>query len=93
MAYTIVASSFAISARNWFAFSPLPSLELGLHFWEVLDRANRRVMEGDLEIAVTIARAFVPCLPSGVVRTAHQSALGMEMAYAWKPVDIIDLEQ
>lgn len=40
--------------RNRCTFALLPALELGFHFREVLDRADRRVVKRDLEIAITI---------------------------------------
>ncbi len=44
-------------ARKWFAFATLPAVELRFHFWDVLNRANRRVMERDLEIPIPNAYA------------------------------------
>ena len=36
-------------------FAALPPLEFCFHLWEVLDRADRGVVERDLEIAITVA--------------------------------------
>ena len=80
-------------ARNRFPFALLPAVELGFHFREVLDRADRRVVKRDLEIAIPIARALVPRLAARVVRPRHQAAVGVEMADRGKSRDVIDFEQ
>ena len=41
--------------RDRFPFATLPPLKLGLHFWEVLDGADRGVVKRDLEIAIAVS--------------------------------------
>ncbi len=85
MAYTIVASSFAMRARAiGLPFATDETLILGADSREVLRGPHGGVMKGNLEMPVPVARRFVVRLAARIRGARHQATIRMKMPYARK---------